>query len=141
MTTEGDREEIENRNIGAMKLVKGQSQEGGSGGLLEYTDPYLQPVKIFDIQTFNAQIMKSTVVPTVVQEGPLSEDKLMPPKTFISSKRHSNTALEDLSETWGISVEQAKLTLDATTQNHSRLALMPLSCRYWMDRMFEPMRL
>ena len=45
MTTEGDREEIENRNIGAMKLVKGQSQEGGSGGLLEYTDPYLQPVR------------------------------------------------------------------------------------------------
>mmetsp|Transcript_4573 Transcript_4573/g.7097 ORF Transcript_4573/g.7097 Transcript_4573/m.7097 type:complete len:246 (-) Transcript_4573:2838-3575(-) len=33
------------------------------------------------------------------------------------------------------------MTLEATTQHHSRSAIMPLSQRYRMDRMFEPKRL
>ena len=46
-----------------------------------------------------------------------------------------------MSEVWNISVEQAKLTLEATTQHHSRSAIMPLSRGYQMDRMFEPKQL
>ena len=56
-------------------------------------------------------------------------------------KGHTNTSPEDLSETWGISVEQAQLTLNATTQRHGRSAIMPLSKKYRLDRMYEPKRL
>ena len=65
----------------------------------------------------------------------------MPTRTFISNNRHSNTTAEDLSEVWNISLEQARMTLDATTQNHVRSAIMPLSRRYRTDRMFEPKRI
>ena len=81
------------------------------------------------------------VVPTSVSTGPLEDDKLLAPRTFLSNERHSNTSPEDLSETWGISVQQAKMTLDATTQRHGRSAIMPLSRRYRLDRMYEPKRL
>ena len=128
-------EEIESRGIAVV--------EGGSRreAMVAFDDPYHQPMRIFDIQAFNARIMKSVVIPTNISQGPLSEDELLPSRTFISSKRHSNTTPEDLSEVWNISVEQAKLTLEATTQHHVRSAIMPLSRRYRVDRMFEPKRL
>ena len=128
-------DEIEGKNISVVESDLRREME------TDYDDPYHQPLRIFDIQTFNARIMKSTVIPTVIAEGPLPEDKLMPPKTFLSTERHANTTPEDLSEIWNISVEQAKMTLEATTQNHIRSAIMPLSRRYRMDRMFEPKRI
>jgi len=86
---------------------------------------------------YNLRVIQSIAVPTAVLSGTLSEDQLHFPKTFISTERHSNISPEDLSETWGISVEQAKMTLDATTQRHGRSAIMPLSRRYRLDRMYE----
>lgn len=77
--------------------------------------------------------MKSVVIPTTIAEVPIPEDKIMPPKTFLSSHRHLNTTPEDLSEIWNISVEQAKMTLEAKTQHHVRSAIIPLSHRYRMD--------
>eukprot|EP00980_Cylindrotheca_fusiformis_P006944 scaffold1450_cov67-Cylindrotheca_fusiformis.AAC.1 len=106
-----------------------------------YGDPYCEPLRIFDIRAFNARIAKSLKIPVRVSQGPLSEDELMPPRTFVSSQRHSNTTPEDLSEVWGINLDQAKMTLEATTQHHTRSALLPLSRRYRMDRMFELVRL
>ena len=106
-----------------------------------FDDCYYRPIRVFDIQVFNARIMSSSVIPTKIAAGPLSEDEIQPPKTFLSSQRHSNTTPEDLSEVWNISVEQARMTLEATTQHHSRSAIMPLSRRYRMDRMFAPKRL
>ena len=90
---------------------------------------------------YNTRVIKSLLVPTRVSNGPLADDQLLAPKTFISNERHSNTSPEDLSEAWGISVQQAKMTLDATTQRHGRSAIMPLSRRYRLDRMYEPKRL
>ena len=107
----------------------------------EFGDVYHAPIKIFDIKVFNARIMSSSVVDIKISEGPLAEDQIMPTRTFLSSARHTNTTPEDLSEIWNISIEQAKMTLDATTQNHVRSAIMPLSRRYRTDRMFEPKRL
>jgi len=101
--------------------------------------PDLEEKPIYDV--YNMRVMKSLIVPTAVSSGPLEDDQLLAPKTFISTERHSNTFPEDLSETWGISVEQAKMTLDATTQRHGRSAIMPLSRRYRLDRMYEPKRL
>ena len=55
------------------------------------------------------------------------------PRTFLSSKRHSSTTLEDLIERWGLSLSQATLTLKATTQKLVRSAVMPLTRRYRGD--------
>ena len=99
------------------------------------------PRQIFDIRAINRRIMGTLKVPTLITDGPIDADQLMPARTFISSKRHTNTTAEDLSEVWGISVQQAQMTLDASTQNHVRSAIMPLSRRYRVDRMFEPLRL
>ena len=38
-------------------------------------------------------------------------------------------------------MEQTKITLDATTQYHVRSAIIPLSRRYRVNRIFEPKRL
>ena len=134
--TASEMNEIEDYNV--MTLDSGSR---GRKVVTEFGDCYHQPLRVFDIQVFNARIMQTSVGPYTDASGPLSEKELMPPKTFISSKRHSNTTPEDLSEVWNISVEQAKMTLEATTQHHSRSAVMPLSRRYRMDRMFEPKRL
>ena len=88
----------------------------------------------------NAGIMKSTKTPTVIGDGLLPKDMIKTPKTFLSSDRHSNTTPEDSSEIWNVAVEQARMTLDATTQNHVRSAIMPLSQHHRMDQKFEPKR-
>ena len=62
--------------------------------------------------------MESSIVETKMAEGSSSEDEILPPKMFLSTNRHSNTTAEDLSEAFQISVEQAQMTLDTTTQHH-----------------------
>ena len=73
--------------------------------------------------------------------GPLSEHEQQPIRTFLSAERHSRTTPEELSERWGLSLTQAKLTLKATTRHLIRSALMPLARRYRADRMFRENRL
>ena len=141
-TSEVDIDDIESRNVSAgASLRRDSSRRDNHMADTEFGDNNRRPLRIFDIQVFNARIMKSIVVPTVIHDGPLAADMLMPPKAFISADRHSNTTPEDLSEVWNISIEQATMTLQATTQNHIRSAVMPLSRRYRTDRMYEPKRL
>jgi len=128
--------EIESRNVNMI-----ESNIRGDDSLIPFDNAYLKPIRIFDIQSFNRRIMKSSVIDTKMALGPLSEDEILPPKIFLSTNRHSNTTAEDLSEIFQISVEQAQMTLDATTQHHVRSAIMPLSRRYRMDRMYEVPRL
>ena len=85
---------------------------------LQFYYPYCKLIRIFGIRAFKKKIMKSVVVPTYISaDGPLLEDKLMLPILFISSSRHSNKTPEKLNEVWNISVEQAKMTFNATTQH------------------------
>jgi hypothetical protein len=134
--------ELEERNISKINLsFRELENDHEDVRLNELGDNYNKPMKIFDINMFNRRIMKSKLIPSLVSEGPLAEDDILPPRTFLSGKRHSNTTAEDLSEVWNISVGQAQLTLDNTTQNHVRSAIMPLSRRYRTDRMFSPKRI
>ena len=55
---------------------------------------------------------------------------------FQSSDRHTDVTAQDLSERWGISVPTATKTLKKTTQKFLRSAVLPLSRRYRMDRVF-----
>ena len=129
-------QEIEGRNV---SVVGTDFREGMADSA--YGDPYHEAIRIFDLGAFSRRICSSKIIETKVSAGPISEDQILPPRTFLSSNRHSNTTPEDLSEAWNISIQQARLTLDATTQHHVRSAIMPLSRRYRMDRMFEPKRL
>ena len=62
-------------------------------------------------------------------------------RTFVSSDRHNQASADLLSELWHIGPKRAKATLDATTQNGIRSAIMPLSRRYRSDRMYNLKRL
>ena len=57
--------------------------------------------------------------------------------TFESSERHSDVSPQVLSERWGISITAATKTLKNTTQKFLRSAILPLSRRYRVDRMFN----
>jgi hypothetical protein len=61
--------------------------------------------------------------------------------TFVSQKRHSQISPDQLSERWNIGLNQAKKTLQVTTQKGVRSAILPLSRRYRTDRMFNQRKL
>ena len=58
----------------------------GMEAITEFDDSYHQSLRIFNIRAFNARVMKSKVILTNIAEGPLSEDELLPPRTFLSTK-------------------------------------------------------
>jgi hypothetical protein len=62
-------------------------------------------------------------------------------RTFVSSNRHSKVTGENLSEKWNIGLSQARKTLQVTTQNGVRSAILPLSRRYRTDRMYQQRKL
>ena len=59
------------------------------------------------------------------------------PSTFQSSDRHTDVSPENLSERWGISVSTAIKTIKKTMQKFMRSAILPLSRRYRVDRVFS----
>ena len=58
-------------------------------------------------------------------------------RTFISKEGHSTVTAEELSERWCIGLAQARNTVQVTTQNAVRSAILPLRRRYRADRVFE----
>ena len=74
-----------------LKVTKINNQTEDDNNTSLYPNPYSGPIQIFNIQTFNARILKSIVVPTKIVEGHLSGDQLFEPKSFLLSNSHSNT--------------------------------------------------
>ena len=62
-------------------------------------------------------------------------------RSFISSDRHKKLTAESIAELWGIGKSRAMATIDATTQNGTRSAILPLSRRYRVDRRYNIKRL
>ena len=132
-----EREEIESRNIASFRRVPDNYSH----------DDQL----IYDVNSFNSSLISSVRIDhdykskngisSIKSIGPLSEDEMNSPPTYISTERHSDISPEDLSERWQLSIAQAKLTLGATTQRLSRSAVMPIARRYRVDRMFGVRRL
>ena len=61
--------------------------------------------------------------------------------SLISSERHLRTTAETLAELWGIGVNKARASLNATTQMATRSAVLPISRRYRADKMYGVKRL
>ena len=146
-----EREEVEMLNVASTKTQRGLETNGQQGDYnFNSTDPYHDSM-ILDIGAictrFNSMedfrvVSRTKIVPTQpTTVGPLEEYDVQPPHTFLSKDRHSTVTPEDLSERWGISLAQAKLTLGATTRRLLRSAIMPLARRYRVDRMFQTKRL
>jgi hypothetical protein len=68
------------------------------------------------------------------------EDVVLP-RTFLSKDHHPTVSVEDISERWCIGLVQANTTINVTTQQRVRSALLPLSRRYRTDRMYNKERL
>ena len=62
-------------------------------------------------------------------------------RSFISNDRHKRLTAESISELWGIGKSRSMATIDATTQNGTRSAILPLSRRYRADRRYNLRRL
>ena len=86
------------------------------------------------ISATNEHLSDIKISPSAALDVPL-------PHTFISTKRHTDVTPDDLANRWMIGIEQAKSTLNATTQHYVRSALLPLSRRYRTDRYFYRNRL
>ena len=61
-------------------------------------------------------------------------------KAAYSEKRHSGVSAEELSRMWGIGLSKAKATLEATTQENVRSAILPLTRRYRTDLMSQKLK-
>ena len=62
-------------------------------------------------------------------------------RTFISKDRHPNITPEILANRYGIGLKYAMVTITATTQRGTRLAILPIARRYRADRMYQVRRL
>ena len=89
----------------------------------------------------SATNMKSNQADDSASEAPIDQATIKVQNTFLLSEIHTSTTAEDLSKRWSISVGQAALTLQATTQRLKRSALLPLSRRYRVYRMFGVKRI
>ena len=94
---------------------------------LRQVDPLLDPSQWRQVSQIQAYDHRSLDVPVR--------------RTFESSKRHPRASAEELSERWGISVERARATLNATLQRSTRSTILPLARRYRADRMYDRPRL
>ena len=85
---------------------------------------------IYDVSCLTERLIAEVNVTDVMEDVPSR-------RTFISRDRHSQVSPEELSERWGIGLQQAKNTIKITTQKGVRSAILPLSRRYCADRVFE----
>ena len=101
------------------------------------SDPCLHKTT-YDLEHFPSRIIQQIQVdwpdreqkPTIRQDIPST-------RTFQSRECHSGITPADISEQWYVGLSQANTTLNATTQQLVRSALLPLSHRYRADRMYE----
>ena len=86
------------------------------------------------------KMIKEVRVASTKYEAQVGEDKATT-LTMISNERHLKFDENVLAERFGISNRTARATLEATHQNGTRSALLPLSRRYKADRRYQLRRL
>ena len=76
-----------------------------------------------------------------MQESDYQPERIPARRTFIDRERHRLHTAQSIAEMWNIGLQKAKQTIEASTQNGIRSALMPLTRRYRSDRMYNIKRL
>ena len=99
---------------------------------------------IFSLEKINRSVAAMRTMTTNPKSEKLLRSEIDPgtsdvsiTNTFESSDRHSDVTPQALSEMWGISIATAAKTLKRTSQRFLRSAILPLSRRYRVDRMFH----
>ena len=82
------------------------------------------------------QLIVDRLISEVRVNGDAAPDVPLP-QTFVSNNRHSGVSAQELSERWYIGHMQAQETINVTTQNCVRSAILPAGQRYRADRVFE----
>ena len=132
-----ERTKIESRNISSIG-----SNSADEWKVVNIKDGIYNGLTDYEIIGFNDDIISKqgiserNVSIANINVGPVEESEMKEPLTFISDNRHSSVTPADLSDKWCISIHQALMTLNATTRKFKRSALMPLSRRYRVDRLF-----
>ena len=103
---------------------------GESDRLLQSIDPSLIMLK----EMSTRHIQANSYIDVTAEDIPAR-------RSFISTDRHKKLTAESISELWGIGKSRAMATIDATTQNGTRSAILPLSRRYRADRRYNLKRL
>jgi hypothetical protein len=94
--------------------------------------------EIYNVDNFSKRLISSCRVHTMPRTRKVQEvlTDVKGPPTFVTEDRRADVSPQALADRWMIGLEQAKLTLKATTQRFLRSALLPTSRRYKADRMF-----
>ena len=143
-TSESDRAELEHYNVSSLRIDPLICDQGHSSTSYIYDHHRFNHAVISTIRNVSGSRESKVDTNDSHFEGThdvLTESSMRPMKSFISDKRHSDVTQSDLSDRWNISESQAAMTLKATTQRVKRSAIMPLSRRYRVDRMFTVKRL
>ena len=87
---------------------------------------------------YNPFELASHLVASIQVTGPNQEKQDIPSlKTFTSKEQHNMVTPEDISNRWFIGLAQASKTIKHTTQCILQSAVLPLACRYKVNRMYE----
>ena len=104
-----------------------------------YTDPSSDEAILSEITPSLVQLKEMCIAQINTNEH--DNESFPARRTFVSRKRHAELTADSLSELWHIGPKRAKATIEVTTQNGIRSAIMPLSRRYRSDRMYNLKRL
>ena len=135
-----ERSKIESRSIAAVKRIKSDEYSVSNEneidcGMIDYNIMGINDDIISRLDILERNISEIKEIKKF-DSDPVEEKDIMDPLSFISNTRHSSITSAELSDRWCISLRQANMTLNATTRRFKRSALMPLSRRYRVDRMF-----
>ena len=92
-----------------------------------------------DIRGYQRRLIASVKLTAAAKAkiSAISLDDVPTPRTFTSKEQHSAVTATELSEQWLIGLAQATATLNSTTQNTVRSAVLPLGRRYAADRLYQ----
>ena len=129
----------------SLEEVMGQIRSVSATSRAFKADPRQRDI---EINVFNLNTIKRRISSMTMIQGDGDDNIMIRPDidtglsdvaelpTFESSDRHTDITPTNLSERWGISIQQAIKTLKKTTQRFLRSAVLPLGRRYRVDRMY-----
>ncbi len=104
------------------------------------SEPSCELDEIYNPDTFSQRVIDSVKVSLPSRTSAVLTDTSIP-IMFSSESRRPDVSPQALSDRWLIGLEQAKLTMQHTTQRYIRSALLPMARRYNADRIYHLPRL
>lgn len=131
---------IENRVVRLVSEVVSMQNVSVMEVAYQYDDPKSDNAIMHSMNPAIARLSQLTIDGGgIIYDEALNDT--IPRNTFISTERHRKLDIDTLAENWCIGPNKAKATLEATTQQFQRSAILPISRRYRADRFYKVKRL